>query len=283
MSDKNVKISVGGNIERAIKGEYTIDVKGVLIEAWQKTSRSRMSINMALIGVFFLGILVSSIASGFFGGIEKVFESQESLQMINIIVTVAVWPFIAGVEMMGVLHAINRPTKPKTALAFLSRGSWVVLCALLTALLNVIVMELSLPLGNLFTLLTSSVLAVLLSFTVILVVEKKLSPVQAVILSFRVLRFKIFPLFTVYASLFVALMSSLFPFALLMETAYAPIGIGIFLYVLSYVAPWYFNVKGVLYRDIFGVIISKEVSNSSSDVNEHNNVNPNDPDDTFTA
>ncbi|TYK64270.1 hypothetical protein [Colwellia echini] len=287
MSEKNIIVSVGGNVETAVKGEYSVDVKSVLSEAWQLTLNSRMSINLGLIGVFFFGVVVSYIASSFFGGIEIVFENPEMLQIINVIVTIAVWPFIAGIEMMGVYHAINRPTTSNMVFSFLNRGSWVALCALLTSLL--------ISLGAQLFIIPGIILAVLLSLTVPLVVEKKMSPVQAVVLSVKSLRFKLLPLLAIYFVLFMTLISLLVPIALLVDSSLAPIGIMIFLFGLTYLAPWYYNVKGILYRDIFGVFVNRTLSEESINGELEMDNKPssksytkkdsghNGPDDTFSA
>ena len=275
-----MKKSIGGSIESAANGDYTVDVKAVLTEAWQLTLKSRISINLGIFFVLIFGMMVSYIASDFFGGIEQVFkEAQEgngqALQMINIIVTIAVWPFIAGVEMMGVYHAINKPTQANMVFSFLSRGSWVALTALLTSVLISIGFELLIIPGIL--------LAVMLSLTVPLVVEKKLSPVQAIVLSIKALRFKIVALLSIFIILFMSLIFLIFPMALLMTSSLAPLAIMVFLYGLSYLAPWYYNVKGVLYRDVYGIYVDEHeknstLTNSSSNDSEHNG-----SDDTFSA
>ncbi len=276
-------VSIGGSVEQAVKGEYSIDVKAVLLEAWQQTLKSRMSINLGLFFILIFGMAVSFVASSFFGGIELVLQkaleqdaqASQDLQLINIIVTMAVWPFIAGVEMMGVLHAIKKPTQSKMILSFLHRGSWVALCALLTSILINIGFQLLIVPGLLLTLL--------LSLTIPLVVEKKLTPMQAIILSIKALRFKITSLLAIYSVLFFALLSLVFPIALLIDSSLAPIAIMVFLFGLSYLAPWYYNVKGVLYREIFGVYadeaaVKGDLTQVASKDSEHNG-----SDDTFSA
>ncbi len=276
-------VSIGGSVEQAVKGEYSLDVKAVLFEAWQQTLKSRMSINLGLFFVLIFGMAVSFVASSFFGGIELVLQkaleqdaqASQDLQLINIIVTMAVWPFIAGVEMMGVLHAIKKPTQSKMILSFLHRGSWVALCALLTSILINIGFQLLIVPGLLLTLL--------LSLTIPLVVEKKLTPMQAIILSIKALRFKITSLLAIYSVLFFALLSLVFPIALLIDSSLAPIAIMVFLFGLSYLAPWYYNVKGVLYREIFGVYadeaaVKGDLTQAASKDSEHNG-----SDDTFSA
>ena len=275
MPDENKIVSIGGSVERAVKGEYSIDVKVILTEAWQRTLQSRMSINIALILVLAFGMIVSFITSSFFGGIELVINDPQLLQMINVIVTIAVWPFMAGIEMMGVFHAVNKPTQSKMALSFLHRGSWVALCALLTSLL--------ISIGFQLFIIPGVFLAVLLSLTIPLVVEKKLTPVQAIVLSVKALRFKVLPLLAIYSVLFMALTILVFPLILLIESSLVPLAIMAFLFGFSYLAPWYYNVKGILYREIFGIY--SEEKNSEVDIShsDNNDSDHNGSGDTFSA
>jgi hypothetical protein len=275
LPEKNIIVSIGGSVERAVKGEYSIDVKAVLSEAWQHTLQSRMSINLGLIFVLVFGMIVSFITSSFFGGIEVVVAdaqagNSEALQMINVIVTISVYPFIAGIEMMGVFHAINKPTQSKMLLSFLHRGSWVALSALLTSLLISIGFELLIIPGVL--------LAVLLSLTLPLVVEKKMTPMQAIVISVKALRFKIGPLLIIYLVLFMSFISLIIPIALLINSSLAPLAVMVFLFGFTYLAPWYYNVKGILYREIFGVFVDETNNEIIETPANHNG-----SDDTFSA
>ena len=275
MPEENIIVSIGGSVERAVKGEYSIDVKAILTEAWQKTLLSRMSINIALLLVMAFGMIVSFIASSFFGGIELVIDDPQLLQLINVIVTIAVWPFMAGIEMMGVFHAVNKPTKSKMVLSFLHRGSWVALCALLTSLL--------ISIGFQLLIIPGVLLAVLLSLTIPLVVEKNLSPVQAIVLSIKALRFKMMPLLAIYLVLFIALIALAFPIALLIESSFAPLAIMFFLFGLTYLAPWYYNIKGILYREIFGVFSEQKSADIGLGHSGNKGSDHNGSDDTFSA
>jgi hypothetical protein len=107
LSEKITILQVGGNIESAKKGEYQIDVKAILTESWQQTLKSRLSINLGLIFSLILGMLVSLLGSNYLGGIEAVLADPQASMFLNIVVTIAVCPFIAGVEMMGVSSFIN--------------------------------------------------------------------------------------------------------------------------------------------------------------------------------
>jgi len=275
LPEENIIVSIGGSVERAVKGEYSIDVKAILTEAWQQTLQSRMSINIALILVSVFGMIVSFISSSFFGGIELVINDPELLQLINVIVTIAVWPFMAGIEMMGVFHAVKKPTRSKMIFSFLHRGSWVALCALLTSLL--------IGIGFQLFIIPGIFLAVLLSLTIPLVVEKRLTPVQAIVLSVKALRFKIVSLLVIFLVLFLTLIALTFPIALLIESSFAPLAIMLFLFGLSYLAPWYYNIKGVLYREIFGVFMEQKNVENGLSHSANSDSDQNGSDDTFSA
>ncbi len=281
MPEKITIVQVGGNIESALKGDYQIDVKAILTEAWQQTLKSRSSINLGLLFSLALGILVSFVVSNYIGGIEAVLADPEATMLLNVVVIIAIWPFMAGVEMMGVFHAVGMKTEPKLMFAFLKRASWVVLCALFTSVL--------ISLGFQLLVFPGIFLAVTLSLTIPLVIEKKMTPMKAIVLSVQTLRFKFFSLFVLYFILFMSLIILFFPFVLLLESSFAPLGIIIFFLGISFLAPLFYNVKGIIYREIFGVSLAAnnlpaESTYTTSNSAKNDSEKPNsDSDDTFSA
>ncbi len=249
MPEKITIVQVGGSIERALKGDYKIDVKAILTESWQQTLISRLAINLGLLFSLVLGMLVSFVASSYLGGIENVLVDPQAGMLLNVVVTVAIWPFMAGVEMMGVQHAVGMKTHAKMIFSFLTRASWVVLCALLTSVL--------ISVGFQLFIVPGIFLAVTLSLTVPLVIEKKMMPMKAIILSIKALRFKFFSLLALYALLLLLLVVLLLPFIFLLESSVAPLGIVIFLIGISFLAPLFYNAKGIIYREVFGISIAK--------------------------
>lgn len=282
MSEKNIKNTHSAGIEKALAGEYTLDVNSILREAWQYTLQSRMSINIGLFFILLLGTFVSLIASNFMGGIEAVMEDPKSMSLLNILVTVVIWPFLAGIEMMGVDHAQNKNTRATMVFSFLQRGSWVALCALFTSVL--------ISLGFQLLILPGIFLAVVLSLTIPLVVDKQLSPLQAIKISILSLRFKFFQLFRLYLLLFIALIALASSIALLAEYLIGPIAIVLFVFGMTFLAPLYYNVKGIVYREVFcekeehSVIVSEHDDTQEHNSDEKKSVNKaNDSDDTFSA
>jgi hypothetical protein len=277
LPEKITIVQIGGNIESALKGDYEIDVKAILTEAWQQTLKSRVSMNVGLFFSLLLGMLVSLIGSSYLGGIEAVLADPQASMLLNVVVTIAVWPFIGGVEMMGVLHAVGMKTNIKMTFSFLQRASWVVLCALLTSVL--------ISLGFQLLIFPGIFLAITLSLTIPLVIEKKMTPMKAVILSLQTLRFKFLSLFYIYFILFFSLIVLFIPLMLLLETSLAPLGIIILLIGISFLAPLFYNVKGILYREIFGISLATNEDveiNTSTDSSTPRKVSS-DSDDTFSA
>ena len=247
MEERSV-LQVGGSLEKAVKGEYSIDVKAVLKEAWANTSKSRIAINVGLLFTLSIGVIITLIVSSYLGGIDVVFQDQQSSAILNILVTLMVYPFLVGVEMMGIFHAVGLKTNAKLVFAFLKRGSWVAICALLTSTL--------VTMGITLFVVPGIYLAVALSLVLPLVVEKRLSPLKAISLSLLATRFQWINLFAVYLVLFLLLITACLPLLLLGNTSVSLMGGVMTMFALTYLAPLFYNVKGILYREIFGMQLS---------------------------
>jgi hypothetical protein len=249
-------VKVGGSVEEAVKGEYELDVAAILKEAWQITLKSRMAINLGLLTCLIIGMLVSMLVSSQLGGIEVAIQDQQSATLLNIIVTLVVYPFIVGVEMMGVFHSVGLKTQPKLIFGFLKRGSWVAVSALLTSTLVTI--------GLSLFYLPGIFLAVALSLVLPLVVEKKMSPIKAIWVSIQATRFQWFKIFSIYLILALAVLISALPVAAAGASELGFIAIAFFLFCLAYLAPLLYNVKGILYREIFGLQMQTSADQSKT-------------------
>jgi len=276
LSEKITIVQIGGSVERALKGEYHIDVKAILIEAWQLTVKSRLAINLGLVFSLLLYVSISMVLGYYVEFIndllsnpEMIFTNPELMQenadkivFWDLLVTLIVWPFMAGVEMMGVQQAVGIKIHAKMIFSFFKRSSWVVICVLITSALTNIGFEL-LILPGIF-------LKITLSLTVPLIIEKQMTPMKAVVVSVKALRYKFFSIFSLYGILFSTLVMLFFILAFFLGSDIAPIGIMLFIFGFSFLAPMFFYVKGILYREIFGVGIASnktvmDQKNSTSD------------------
>ncbi len=256
-AEKKSTIQVGGSIDKAVKGDYSIDIKAVLDEAWSITLTSRKVINITLIFTFALGLLSTFLVSAYLGGIETVLADQQLASLLNILVTLVVYPFLAGIEMIAIFHAVGLKTESRLVFAFLKRGSWVAVCALLSSMLVTLGL-------NLFY-LPGIFLAVALTLVLPLVVEKRLSPLKAIVLSVQATRHQWFQLFALYLIFLLALALLFLPLIALAATSMGIVGVVLLFFGLSYLAPFFYHVKGILYREIFGMQLT--ISGQGNDTN----------------
>jgi hypothetical protein len=108
---------------------------------------------------------------------------------------------------------------------------------------------------------------------------------KAIILSIQTLRFKFLSLLYIFVVLFLSLLLLFMPLALLIESSFAPLGIVVLLTGLSFLAPLYYNIKGILYREIFGISIAtdKYIGNLQDVTKVAPKAIKSDSDDTFSA
>jgi hypothetical protein len=269
--EKQPSIQVGGSIESALKGDYVIDIKSVLTEAWQLTQSTRKPINLGILFVFILGVFIFSLCNQYFDMLSQIYtvieagEStpidniqslQNNLLMTDLIITLCIWPFLAGVIMMGVFNAVGIKTHFNDIFIFLKKAAWVVLCAVIQSML--------VNLGLSLFVIPGIFLLVSLSLTIPLLIDKNVTPLKAIILSIRATRFKWFQLFYIHSFLVFIFILLLIPLSLLANSSLVMVGLVIFLFGMSYLAPMYLNVKGILYREIFGLHLQVQQSSNTT-------------------
>ena len=267
--DKPSVLQVGGSIERAVKGEYSLNLAAIFKEAWQKTLDGRNSINIALLMTYVIGGGVAFAVGEYFGGLVNLLSQisithqelnisddvAQKLQLIFSVVGIIQCPLFAGVDMLGVLHSVGIKTKGSMIFGFFKRSSWVILCSILGSIL--------IQLGMIF-ILPGIFLAVSLTLVMPLVLDKKLSPMRAIIVCVQATRFQWFKIAGLYLYLSLLLVASCLPYFLLAGSGAAIVGLVLFIFAFSYIAPLFINIKGVLYREIFGVQLQSKASGHSS-------------------
>lgn len=234
-------VQIGSTPEKAVQGDYSIDVRAILTEGWELTKTNKQPILVGLLFVLLIGVIVTLGAAQYMGGIELVMQDNQKQVILNLLATVIIWPFLAGVEMMGISHSVGIKTRSGFIFAFLKRSAFIALTALIIASITSIGFYLILP---------GIYLAIALSLTIPLIVEKNMSPMAAILLSLKATRFQWFKLFQIFGLFLLLAITSLLPFALALPPL---IAMAIFMTCLFFLAPFYYNVKGVLYREIFGV------------------------------
>lgn len=256
-NDLEKDLNLGGSIDRALSGDYELNVGGILKEAWLHTLQNFFSFTPAIIIVVLAQFFIFAFALHFkIGDIWLVFEALsqpnkvtvevlEAIMVANFSYEVISAPLIAGVSLMAMSHAAGISTKTGD----LAKGLHYTIAVIIVTLISLLVQSI---LGSIFPLLSFYV-SIVFSKSILLVCEKKLSPLQSLWVSFRAVNKKLLPIFALYT-----ITSILFIFGALFY------GIG-----LIFAVPFFFHVKGIIYRNMFGIKLKVIPKNKSNDKDDH--------------
>lgn len=237
------EFNVGGSIESALSGQYELKASNIIKEAWQLTIKNFLSFSPTIVLLIVLQVTIFVVALKMQLGdpsvIFKIFEeSADSAQVQNIIESVLIAnfsyevisaPLFAGVCLMAMSHTTGFKTQIRHILKGLQFTIPIMLMTLMALVLQGIA-GMVLPFLSLY-------LSMAFSNAVLLICEKRVTPMRSLLLSLRGVNKKILPIAAIYALI------------LLMFFAAALFyGIG-----LIFVLPFYFHIKGIIYRDMFGI------------------------------
>ncbi|WP_447060625.1 hypothetical protein [Vibrio alginolyticus] len=252
--------NLGGSVERALSGNYELKAGAVFNEAWRATIQHFLSFSPAIIVLLFVQLGIFYIALklqlGDLSVILDAFENPESftndivssIYVANFSYEVISAPIYAGISLMAMSHVAGLKTKLRHVGKGLQFTIPVILATLMSLMLQGVV-------GMIFPLL-SLYLSLAFSHSILLICEKRVPPMQALLLSLRAINKKIF----VVAGLYLGVM-------LMFIIAAMFYGIG-----LIFVLPFFFHLKGILYREMFGIKL-KIVTTQKND-NDHDGNSP---------
>jgi len=219
------------NFDKALSGDYKLSIKSVFERANTLSKKSFASMIQALAILFLIMFVVSMLFIQAYD-IQTVEDfnnlGQGQSSMINIVLTLVLAPLITGILMMGVSNARSEKTNAVSVFNFLSLSILLCLASLITSILITIGFALLIAPG-LYLYLTTK-------FTLPLIADKRLSPINAIIMSVKILHRYAFHLLLI-----------MLIFAVLMVVVFFTLGLA-----FIWVGPLYFNVFGVLYQDIVG-------------------------------
>ena len=223
--------------------QYNFDVKALLSQAAKLTK--------ANFGVLFQGSVVLFLTFVVLGVIAQqyitvntdgsyTFEHQSVIEVVAICV---VAPLLTGLYMIGVNQARGEKTTVFTTFRYFP----LILLVALTQLVNSILVQL----GMVLLILPGVYLYLATSFSLMLVADRKLTPISAIILSCRVFNAYWKHIAAVYVVLFLLFLS-------------VPLTFG---FSLIWVLPFYFSMMGLLYNELIGEQ-GQGTDASENDVNE---------------
>lgn len=254
----NKSFHVGGSVEKALKGDVELQAVAVLQEAWKITARNILTFLPAVIGLFLaqialllLGLQVQLGNPAIFfdaviTGKELTQEIVQAGYMANFWSDVLSAPLYVGVSLMALNHAVGLPSKP----GHLIKGFPFTLVSIITMLL---ISSLQ-GIGNAIFPIIGLLLSMGFSMAIILVCEKRITPIKAIKISLQATFKKFMP------------MTAIFLVVLIMFfVSFATAGIG-----LLWTIPFFFNVKAIIYRNMFGITLQVTSAQTKNNIQENN-------------
>ncbi|WP_296230428.1 hypothetical protein [uncultured Pseudomonas sp.] len=222
------------SIEEALARGYDFNIGDLLSESWSKVKGTKGII----IGGFLVFYVVLLAATFILGGVVGIFGAlSDSIALmfigeilISLLASALAYPFMAGINMVGIRRAADQPLNFNEIFSHFGRTVPLIITA--------VVMMLLIYLGMILLLIPGIYLAVAYLLAIPLVVERGLSPWQALEASRKAITqhwFKVFGLFLLLG--------------LIVMVSAIPLGIG-----LVWSIPLMVVAMGVLYRTIFGVL-----------------------------
>ena len=222
------------SIEEALARGYDFSIGELLSESWSKVKGTKGII----IGGFLVFYVVLLAATFILGGVVGIFGAlSENLFLvfvgeilISLLASALAYPFMAGINIVGIRRAAYQPLSFNEIFSHFGRTVPLIITA--------VVMMLLIYLGMILLLIPGIYLAVAYLLAIPLVVERGLSPWQALEASRKAITqhwFKVFGLFLLLG--------------LIVIVSAIPLGIG-----LVWSIPLMVVAMGVLYRTVFGVL-----------------------------
>lgn len=253
------EFNLGGSIEKALTGDYQLNTHEVIKEAFTHTFKHFWSfvpaililsavnfiiifvtirLQVADLGLFFQDLLTPEKAS--LAIWQTLNIAKASSQIISA-------PLYAGTCLMAMSHAAGLKTQTQYMTKGLQFTIPLIVFATMELLINTLAGWLYFPLSLYVTIVFSQ--------TMLLICEKRVPVIQAMLLSFKGINRKLLPILSLYLIVF-----SIF----ILVTWLCFINI-IFVIGLLFVLPLYLHVNGIIYRNMFGI---KLVLVSNSDDND---------------
>jgi uncharacterized membrane protein len=240
---ENKIVVVGGSLEKTLKGETQLAFKPLLEEAWKITAYTKGVMLQSVLLIFCLAMVLVIIGLRIFA-VEDLQNIPTDVGLfLDMTLTGLTAPLITAVMMMGINHSIGVKSKPGMLFNYLAKGVWLAITALMVSVFIHLGLTLVLP---------GIYLGLACSFALPLLVEKKLRPAQAILTSIRA-----------FNKCWLVLSLFYFMFAVLFVAS-----IFTFFFPLIWVIPLYYNMKGILYREIFGINVSVKQLDSSDTKDE---------------
>ena len=220
-----------GNMQDGIAAPYDFTIQEVFQEAWQRTSGFKSPVLTAVLAIIFSLAAISFSLILVMGLINEFAPALVSILTgaLNFIISIALYPIMAGVLMMGLHRAVDAPVSFKMAFAYFNYSLPIIIA---TFCISMLIM-----LGFVLLIIPGIYLSIAYVFTLPLIIEKDMDFWQAMETSRKAVHQHWFKVFFTYLLMGVIYLISVIP-----------MGIG-----LIWTIPLFVALHGVLYRRIFGI------------------------------
>lgn len=228
---------LGGDIHKSLSEGYQFDFKSLFKESWAVTRRHFLALIIACLLTFIILLSAYTFLMQASASLD-----ENGAMVVNYLLTLLLAPpLLTALQMMGVNHAIGLKSKSTDLFNYfniiLKLSLATMIISLISNVISVILVQLMGDMGLALSVVVLLYMNMAFSLVYPLIAEKKVSPILALKLSFLLVN-KNLRQFTL---LFIFIM-------LLAVIALLPSGIGLFVFV-----PFYFNLMGIVYRQICGV------------------------------
>lgn len=231
--DSKEAVTGSGSIDKAITGDYEFTISTIIKEGWQKTKGAKWAIHLAFFLYFLVAIAFLILAQVAMATFIKGTNSPDLLLAFTIgqqlLLNLILLPIIIGIFILGIKRSVNAPLESTSIFDYFNKMGQLLITMILVYILIAI--------GFVLLIVPGIYLSVAYFMAMPLVVEKGLSPWQAMEVSRKAITKRWFSFFFLGLLLGLILLVSTIPF-----------GLG-----LIWTMPMMFICYGVVYRNMFGV------------------------------
>ena len=247
MEDEKFKV-IGGSLEKSLNGQTKLDLKAIAQEAWDLSKKGKTEVMQGVMLLIFIVIVFAWVLQNVLGISEVSDITPRTKVAMGFIFTAISAPIMAAMLLLGMSQSVG--LKP-AFIPLLKRALSSLLVILLALLLSILV-DISGQVLSLASLVFGYTAVLYLTmatgFSMMILIEKKLPPSQTIIQSFKVFNKHWAPLSIFYMGSLALLLLGM----LSLGVAYI------------WLIPFYFNFKGVLYRELFGITVKNENDSTES-------------------
>ncbi|WP_290654522.1 hypothetical protein [Idiomarina sp.] len=257
-NDEQQPMIIGGNLTEALAGKYHLSLGEVFKQTFTVTKSHWAPLFLGFLAFFGILLILTLVAFNLLpeAWVNQVIPTesnpqvgQNGLLVLSLIGSAVGAPFWGGLVLMGIRHSVDIPTKAADVFDGFSRAGALIITLLTTSVITQLALLLTGQIHWLISVLAQIYFSVIFAFALPLVIERAITPLNAIYYSVRIVHYKL-PLFVIL--LFVVT-------GLIIISSFA------FFLPLIIVVPLIFNLVGVVYKEVVGVTIKLDKTQSLDD------------------